>query len=62
MAEDEEQLLADAQASRDETRKLREQGTEAADEARPAHEQADPLPEGGDEPWAKTSSGDADNP
>ena len=62
MADEEERLLADAQASRDETRKLREEGTEAADEARAAHEQADPLPEGGDEPWAKTSSGDTDTP
>ena len=54
--------MADAHASREETRKLREEGVEAADEARAAHEQADPLPEGGDEPWAKTSSGDTDNP
>ena len=62
MAEDEQRLLADAQASREETRKLREEGTEAADEARAAHEHEDPHPEGGDEPWAKTSSGDTDNP
>ena len=62
MADEEDRLLAEAEASREETRRLREEGTEAADEARAEHERSDPLPERGGEPWAKTSSGDTDSP
>ena len=54
---DEQELIEDAQRSRAETAKLRD-GEEPEQEAPPES----PLPEKQDpEPWAKTSSGDADS-
>jgi hypothetical protein len=59
MADEERQLIEEARKSREETQELREQGRRAGEaEAEPASEQDEPQrPEG---PWAKTSSGNAD--
>ena len=56
MADEEEQLIEQARASRKETEKLREEGTE--DDGRDENGAEAPEGEG---PWAKTSSGDADS-
>jgi hypothetical protein len=54
MREDEE-LIEQARQSREETQELREEGLRADDD-----EPESPEPSGG-EPWAKTSSGDAEH-
>jgi hypothetical protein len=62
MSDDEQRLIEDARKSREETEKLREEsGLEP--EAKPdAPVPDDDLPdEPSGEPWAKTSSGDADS-
>ena len=64
MGEDEQRLLDDARRSREETQELREESGLGRD-AEPGPPAPDPPglledgPEG--EPWAKTSSGDADD-
>jgi len=54
VADEEKQLIEDAKKSREETQELREKGDVERDaESREAPDEG--------EPWAKTSSGDADN-
>lgn len=55
MADEEQRLLEDARRSREETQELREEGEGGEPEREPSEGPRD------DEPWAKTSSGDADN-
>ena len=59
---EEEELIADARRSQAETEQLREEsGLGAGPEPKP-DPPSSPLPEEHDpEPWAKTSSGDADS-
>lgn len=67
---EEEHLIEQARASREQTKRFRDETLgdesegEAGDEADPATDAEDgkPLPEKRDsEPWAKTSSGDSDS-
>jgi len=63
MGNDEQRLIEDARRSREETEKLREESG-LGHEADPERESAPDDDEGGespDEPWAKTSSGDAND-
>jgi hypothetical protein len=58
---EEEQLIEEAKRSREETQQLREESG-LGREADPGHAPESPLPEPSPgEPWAKTSSGDADS-
>ena len=61
MADEEQRLIEEAQKSQEETQELREEsGLDRDDEpdAPPDEDETLESPEG--EPWAKTSSGDAD--
>ena len=59
MADEEQRLAEEARRSREETAKLRDEGVEAdAERTRPSGDEQDEMP---DNPWAKTSSGDADD-
>ena len=61
MSDDEQRLIEEARKSREETQELREEsglGRESDPEREPAADD-DSAPSPG-EPWAKTSSGDAD--
>ena len=59
---DEEELIEEARHSREETQQVREESGLARDAGPGPPAPADPLPEKDDpQPWAKTSSGDADS-
>jgi len=60
MGDDEQRLREEARESREKTQELRkESGLAREDEPAPPPDD-DELPDAPDEPWAKTSSGDAD--
>jgi hypothetical protein len=56
---DEERLIEEARRSRDETQRLREGAADERAESDASPRAADDSPP--DEPWAKTSRGDADD-
>jgi hypothetical protein len=59
---EEEELIADAQRSLAETERLREEtGLGTGDAAAPESPAPEPEPPKDPEPWAKTSSGDAEH-
>ncbi len=61
MADDEQRLIEDARASREETQKVREEsGLGREGEPAPPPDDDAALDGAEGEPWAKTSSGDAD--
>jgi hypothetical protein len=55
MADEEQRLLEEARRSREETEELREAGETVESEPEPSDASRE------DEPWAKTSSGDAND-
>ncbi|MCW2975957.1 MAG: hypothetical protein JWM06_1238 [Actinomycetia bacterium] len=58
---DEEELTAEARRSQEETEKLREESGLGGETGEASPEPASPLPDAPrGEPWAKTSSGDAE--
>ena len=62
MADEDQRLLEEAKQSREETQEVREEaglGRDADPGEAPPQQQATDAPDG--EPWAKTSSGDADD-
>jgi hypothetical protein len=59
---DEEELIEEARRSREETQQVREESGLGRDAEAGPPAPDDPLPEKHDpQPWAKTSSGDADS-
>ncbi len=62
MSDDEQRLIEDARKSREETQELREEsGLDRDAEPGEPPPEDDKLDEPTGEPWAKTSSGDADS-
>jgi hypothetical protein len=61
MADEEQRLIEEAQRSREETQDLREESGLGRDDEPEEPPEEDETPEGPEgEPWAKTSSGDAE--
>ena len=60
MGDDEERLAEEARESREKTEQLREESGLGRDDAPDRPPEDDELPDSPPEPWAKTSSGDAD--
>jgi len=61
MADEEQRLIEEAQKSQEETQDLREESGLGCDDEPDEPPDEDETPEGPEgEPWAKTSSGDAD--
>ena len=60
MGDDEQRLTEEARESREKTQELREESGLDRDDAPGPPPEGDELPDSPPEPWAKTSSGDAD--
>jgi hypothetical protein len=60
VSDDEQRLTEEARESREKTQELRDESGRARDDEPGPPPKDDELPDSPDEPWAKTSSGDAD--
>jgi hypothetical protein len=61
VSDDERKLIADARENRELTQELRDESGLERDDAPPESPEPDEAKDSPDEPWAKTSSGDAND-